>query len=648
MPWITTDASFFDSFTQGTFEDVFPSSAYPQNTIISRYKCQDAFTHSIAEAYAGTGSGELYSFDELSMLQLYCGKGRTNGRRYTISGKIKFVPNLSVWDSSDEVFIKFGIFGGMGEVSYDIRNAIAGWMSFSTQVSWVGGSDVNVNAVDLSVRYTIFNSTSTDPLTASSIFFDQLTAIEEEFLDVVPLSATYTKTDVTSSGGSDGTIVVTPAGGSGTYTYVWGDGPTTQNRSGLPSGTYIVTVTDSGTAETVDLTIYITEPEPTPTVLGTLLQVPLMNSLTFVVNPIVPDNCTTFQEQDNVLFCHQVQPGFEAGQYYNKVCKCDLLTTQFNTDFNSPVVTLHDYDTDELIKTFINSLKEQNIGVTEDFSVYLKNHTDFPGQSRVYFGVGAPPIPLSVGDSFEILNNVDGYNGTYTIVDIQNDISFGYQYLVINKNYVGPGTTSSATGRFTSNSEDFNVYESPHDFSDVAVGVYYVKITVSDSGSTQYAVSEPIDLQVDHSETTYVEARNVDNALGLTFTTGYIIKLRVPAVFFKRFPGGAQNISRDSDYSMVKTEGIATRMLTLEVYMVPPYLHEKLSWLFKMDFFSINKVEFQTDQAYADPQYLDRFMLANSSIKLEKKQLFNNYNSDDIGSIAEGGFLVTETGYLKI
>jgi len=47
------------------------------------------------------------------------------------------------------------------------------------------------------------------------------------------------------SGSSTGTIVVSVTGGIPGYTYSWADGPTTQNRSGLASGTYNLTVTDS-------------------------------------------------------------------------------------------------------------------------------------------------------------------------------------------------------------------------------------------------------------------------------------------------------------------------------------------------------------------------------------------------------------------
>lgn len=72
---------------------------------------------------------------------------------------------------------------------------------------------------------------------------------EDTFLLSEPdeLAFTYSSTDVSCNGGSDGTITITPSGGTPPYSYVWLDDSdeTSNERTGLPSSLYIVTITDS-------------------------------------------------------------------------------------------------------------------------------------------------------------------------------------------------------------------------------------------------------------------------------------------------------------------------------------------------------------------------------------------------------------------
>jgi gliding motility-associated-like protein len=64
------------------------------------------------------------------------------------------------------------------------------------------------------------------------------------------------KTDVLCFGDADGTINSNTSGGISPYSYLWSNGATTQNISGLTVGTYTLTVTDStGCIETVSNTL---------------------------------------------------------------------------------------------------------------------------------------------------------------------------------------------------------------------------------------------------------------------------------------------------------------------------------------------------------------------------------------------------------
>ncbi len=52
-------------------------------------------------------------------------------------------------------------------------------------------------------------------------------------------------TDVNCNGDSNGAIDITPGGGAGGYTFIWSNGPTSEDISGLAAGNYTVTITDA-------------------------------------------------------------------------------------------------------------------------------------------------------------------------------------------------------------------------------------------------------------------------------------------------------------------------------------------------------------------------------------------------------------------
>ncbi|MBN8697608.1 MAG: gliding motility-associated C-terminal domain-containing protein [Bacteroidetes bacterium] len=80
------------------------------------------------------------------------------------------------------------------------------------------------------------------------------------FTNPTALTITTNNTNASCGGACDGTAGVTPAGGTGAYTYLWlPGGQTTQNVTGLCAGSYTVQVSD-GNACTSTATIVITEP----------------------------------------------------------------------------------------------------------------------------------------------------------------------------------------------------------------------------------------------------------------------------------------------------------------------------------------------------------------------------------------------------
>ena len=73
------------------------------------------------------------------------------------------------------------------------------------------------------------------------------------------LAVSASATNISCFGNSDGTIQITPAGGTPAYSFTWNDGSTSENRNGLISGNYSVVVTDQHQCTAV-VSVMLTQP----------------------------------------------------------------------------------------------------------------------------------------------------------------------------------------------------------------------------------------------------------------------------------------------------------------------------------------------------------------------------------------------------
>ena len=83
--------------------------------------------------------------------------------------------------------------------------------------------------------------------------------VSEVITEPAVLSISEQHVNTTCFGGTQGSIDITVTGGTSSYTYVWNDGVTTEDRIGVTAGTYLPTCTDqNGCSATISVTI--TEP----------------------------------------------------------------------------------------------------------------------------------------------------------------------------------------------------------------------------------------------------------------------------------------------------------------------------------------------------------------------------------------------------
>jgi hypothetical protein len=115
-----------------------------------------------------------------------------------------------------------------------------GWAEYAVQFTGIAGTSLEIHQIVSSPSTTIYgiDNISLRPC---------IPKVAISFSNVI---------HVTCFGGTNGSITANASGGTAPYTYLWNTGDTTQSISGLPAGTYTVTITDSlGCSNTVSFII---------------------------------------------------------------------------------------------------------------------------------------------------------------------------------------------------------------------------------------------------------------------------------------------------------------------------------------------------------------------------------------------------------
>jgi hypothetical protein len=128
------------------------------------------------------------------------------------------------------------------------------------------------------------------------------------------INLTATPTPVACFGGTTGDIDLNVSGGTPGFTYAWSDGPTTQNRSSLPAGSYTVTVTDANTC-TATTSATVTQPNAAFAATPSVTNVPCFGEAAGAINLAVSGGTPAYTYLWNDGATTQNRTSLNAGTY---------------------------------------------------------------------------------------------------------------------------------------------------------------------------------------------------------------------------------------------------------------------------------------------------------------------------------------------
>lgn len=134
-------------------------------------------------------------------------------------------------------------------LSYGCNPGTCSFPGGSSGCIGVSGTPLVADTIDLQIDITMYIVSPLGPLVVRDTIDGLFT------LYVNPGFTTTTMTTDAACGATDGTAGVTAAGGSGSFTYLWSTGATTNSISGLAAGQYTVVTTDASGCTKTDTLI---------------------------------------------------------------------------------------------------------------------------------------------------------------------------------------------------------------------------------------------------------------------------------------------------------------------------------------------------------------------------------------------------------
>lgn len=487
--------------------------------------------------------------------------------------------------------------------------------------------------------WTALELAAVDPLTLGIAFITNLSGdppcTQEHSLNyvfpdaIIPLVAQHIFSNPTSDGASDGTIDVAVFEGSGNFTYLWNDGATTQDRTGLVEGVYSLVITDVDTLDTFDLEVTLVDPVTALTTFpDTFIDSSPINPIRFKDVLIGSD-----LPMDNYNYCEQPFASMGTPPNYERFNVQDQTALQFRSDFHVNTVELENILTGAISALSLN-LAIDNLSGGQSFAATISDNGLFEGNSSIRVnnqGEINYPNPV-VGGTITILDSVD-YNGSYAIVDVSADES----YIVLAVAFT---ISEAATIKFLP-SDRFNVYELPVIFSDWGIGEYKITIRAVDNEvSTDKLISENIKIEAQTPNTLLITYSNVDTSYKVSWDTGIVMRKRHSGIFIKSLPARDASNFRNSNDNPAILNAYVRNKEEYNLFDLPWFAIQRLALIYSCDSLFINNKKMFVEEL-PETEQPDRYMLGKQTVIAEEIGWLDDQNTHDIGdsttSIVIGG-----------
>ncbi|MHC1707915.1 MAG: T9SS type A sorting domain-containing protein [Bacteroidales bacterium] len=388
-----------------------------------------------------------------------------------------------------------------------------------------GDGSITVNLEGGSSPYTVLWSTgSTDAmitdLTAGDYHIDiadnngctasaTFTVTEPELL-----ASDYTSTQVSCNGFADGSIDLTTSGGTEPYAWEWNTAASTEDISGIPAGTYTITITDANGC-IVSNTITITEPDQL--VIGSTLENNLcyngqLGTITIAVDGGTPSY--SYLWEDNSI--DPDRTGLAAGNYFITVTDLNGCTATASYTISEPAQILVLTATPTNVSCYGGNDGAINLeisGGTPDYTYLWSNGESTQDVQDLIIGTYTVTVTDNDGYCSVISASLIEPDPLTLTVEYVLPSCFGYDDGTINIS-VSDGTFPY-TFEWTGGSTD-------EDLINVAAGTYFVTITDNNGCEfeTSFTLEQPTEVEISAIVTTISCNGAGDGAIQITTSGG--------------------------------------------------------------------------------------------------------------------------------